>query len=362
MFISSLVGSDISSFQDQQLWTNWTVQGALGESFEVYQVSGNTSVVLNFGEIDSNNFQVSSQVNTSQLGSYTITLKVFDASSSNTDNIHLSITATPVMSIRSLMVWVVGSVAVATNVVAGTFWRKNAKPKGPRTPETEFKVVSSSTRYPTEEDQLYLSTTHIAQILFLQSAPPEIIHFEIFKEIERPAALHEMILKEVIKKSKERSKIDNEEIKIFDTVFYLTCLSITNLNLSIAILSNIGIHPVFISKLKSAVGILFQNEPSLKNGIEEFAQSLTETLHLNRSFDYDLPTTLKSAILRDDYVWKTSVDEGENEGDSSLREINDDLKDMSVNKLQEMLKFMGEKWKEMKKGAEDDIQTGTGFT
>jgi hypothetical protein len=355
--INSLAGTDLSVIQNEQSWVNFTVHGGSGKYYEVYQVEGGVNKVLDFGIVGSDNFAVSCQPDTTQLGSYLIYIVISDDSSSVTDIVYLTVSADPAIMIRTLMIYVVGSVAVATNVTAGVMWRKAVKPKSSRTIEPKLLPTSASNKFPTEDDQLYLATSHVVQVLLLQVSPLQILHFEAFKELERPTALHAMIIEKVRDKALEKVKIDNEPLQAFDCTFFLTCLSITNLNLSIVFVTSQGIPPVFISRVKCEVSSLFLKGHRLRNHVEDLARSLIDVLHLNRSFEYDLPVSQKTAILCDDYMWKLPMESQESVDGSSITDFTDDIESMSVNQLQEVLKFLAQKWVEFNN--EMDVETET---
>ena len=276
------------------------------------QSTGTFYSILTFGVIPSDNYKVSSQANTTQIGSYTITLKILAANSSIENIVHLTITSSNMqISIQSILVWVAGSAAIVANTAALFFWRQRNRALIPIPLGSKVKKALIAGQYPTEEDQIYLASTYIAQILVIQTTPPTILHFETFKGIERPAALHQTILQLFTRKNKKHVDIANEAVTFQEMPFYLTFLRFPKVNLSISLLAINSIHPAFIAATKSAITLLLQKTPSLRDNPKELAYNLTEILHLNRSYELDLPIEAKVATLEDDLIWKTAFESHE---------------------------------------------------
>lgn len=346
--ITPLANNELAAIMDQQVWVNWSVQGGAGATYDVYQIADKAAIRLTFGTLTSNDTQINCLANTTQAGSFTITLQVITDTSTSQDSIHLIVAENTAIPVPLLLMWVAGSVAVATNISALIYLRKNPQGKYLREKITiSSKIVPKVAQFPTEEDLVYLSSTHVSHLLVLQITPLKLLHIESFKDTERLGVLSNIMLSR-IRQKKVFTTFFNAEIELLNSIAFSTCISFPAVNLGVCIIAEIAVHPTFIPFIASMVKILLQENGALAQNPPIFSQLLAESLHLNRSKDFDLSIGLKLKSLQSSPSWQNTFGSFDLLTVVQEKQIEAELGEMNLGEIQEMADFVTQMNREIK--------------
>ncbi len=356
--IARLVDAQIECEQEQNIWVNWSVLMAKGCSFEVRQNASGKGIYLNFGTMEGNIDVVSCMVNTSQPGSFIVYLIVWNSTSQVIDEILLTIQPKFEIIIRNVLLGVVGSVAVATNFTALVYWRKQQPIGRGRKLDRDWtlpvELARSTTKQDQLEDEIYLSTTVLVQMAFIQDGSLKILSVENFKEVQDPKVLQENALRLVMDQANQEKVKINQTFSLADRSFFLNYLRFADHKLAVVVISSKSLHQTFISTLRTTVADLLPTPNSANIDFTDLQLKINLILHLDRSRDYQIPVQSKIAILQKAPQWKLPLEEKEVITQGEMGQVQTDLEDMTLDEIQEMVKFL-ENGKQILKSSKEDV-------
>ena len=184
-------------------------------------------------------------------------------------------------------------------------------------------------------------------MVFLQENPLKVTYIESFKDMERLGSLSEVILSRVGRKNAFQTFF-NDEIELSSAIAYATCISLPAANIGLCIIAEIAVHPSFVSQVGSTLKDLLQENGVLAQHPPTLSHLLVECLHLDRSKDYDLSSTLKLNYLETSPIWQNQLISIDQFTLSQEKEIEAEIADMNLGQLQDMADFIAQMNREIK--------------
>ncbi len=355
--IFGLVNDQIDCNQGQEIWANWSVTMGKDLFFEIRENSSETDFLLNFGIIPSDIFIIRVVVNTSQPGSFDVNLIIWNSSIRTTNVIVVTVRPNLEITFRYVFLGVMGSVAIATNFAAVFYWQKQRPARKGRilNQELEFPVElspSALTDYEAD-DQIYLSTTVLVQMAFIQENTQKFVSVDNFKEVEDPDALQETLKRWISTQMNQKQDRINHSLSLAGHSFLINYLRFEWDSLAVVIVSSKSLHQTFISTLRMTVEKNLPKTDSLTIDFTELQLKLNLVMHLDRSRDFGIPLQTKLDILQKAPPWKSPLEEKESITPVEMGQVQQDLEEMTLQEIEDMAHFL-EKGKKILKDSKDD--------
>lgn len=345
--LTCLVDSNLEVFAGDQIWINWSVKYGIGNSFFIEQISDKGQLIIGFGVINKDLEILSYLVNTTVPGSYTIRIHIYNSTASSQDSTNLIVTEQESLSLPIALIWIVGSVAVITDATALIYWR--AKSKGKRNLDNSFNhsaTVPEESQFQDEEDQIFLSSTHISHILFLRGLQPKIEHVETFKEIKDAKNIEEIVLKQ-ISSNLGKMSFFNSRVDFQKSILFVTLISFPFANLFLCIISDVGLHPSFINSIGLTTKKLLRDNKIPLQNLKILSEFLNAILHLDRSRTFDVSADTKLMVLKNSPAWQSSRESSSFLSSDQIKQLDIDIAALNVGQLLDMGVFLEKVRREM---------------
>ncbi|OLS13715.1 MAG: hypothetical protein RBG13Loki_2649 [Promethearchaeota archaeon CR_4] len=337
--------TNITILQGQEYQINWTIQGGMGKNYRVTQIGEYVAISFNFGLIDTDPFPVYAPVNSSVPGSYVVRVEVYNATDSFASDVGLVIVPDPALRLQQFILIAVGSVAVATSIVAGYRvwkWHKTRRPRH-LTGDT-FAEGDGIHRSLTAKEKLFLSSTEIALVAICtvpsQASPVENFTFETFQDIDQVGTWKEAIFKAITGLFSQILPCKNIQIKINDATCFLTCIPYEHQNRGIVIVSTDILDNKFLSLIYVTTKLLTRRDPGLIDNPPEFLDKFARILHLERSYPYIFSRSSKLRSLQRSIFWTSQRDPQNDLTPPEMHELEDDLDYMTQAAVENMVAFL----------------------
>ncbi len=345
--LTCLVDSNLEVFAGDQIWINWSVKYGIGNSFFIEQISDKGQLIIGFGVINKDLEILSYLVNTTVPGSYTIRIHIYNSTASSQDSTNLIVTEQESLSLPIALIWIVGSVAVITDATALIYWR--AKSKGKRNLDNSFNhsaTVPEESQFQDEEDQIFLSSTHISHILFLRGLQPKIEHVVTFKEIKDAKNIEEIVLKQ-ISSNLGKMSFFNSRVDFQKSILFVTLISFPFANLFLCIISDVGLHPSFINSIGLTTKKLLRDNKIPLQNLKILSEFLNAILHLDRSRTFDVSADTKLMVLKNSPAWQSSRESSSFLSSDQIKQLDIDIAALNVGQLLDMGVFLEKVRREM---------------
>ncbi len=332
--------TNFTVFQGQEFQVNWTITGGNGKSYRVTQIGEQGTIMINFGFINKDDFYIYGPINSSQLGTYTVQLEVFNATYSITREFTLFVKLNMDLIIPQVILMVAGSVAVAVGVTSVYFKRRNRQ-----TPKTrrnfDEKIFKEKTRLDsnlTPEDQTFISTTDIDLVAIASFPPQERFVVKKFQQLDPEGDWHAEIFKKIANTS-AWIPCKNTYMKIKENIRYLTCMKYGSRDQAIVVVSKENLNDNFLSILLSSIKMLAGRDPNLIDNPGEFLDELTRILCLDRSFNYQFSRTIIIDRMQRSRFWTSRRAPEDEIRPQEMKQIEEDLEGMTQNNADDTVTF-----------------------
>ncbi len=336
--------TNITVLQGQIFQVNWSIAGGFGKSYRVIQIGEYITSTINFGFINNDQFYVYGTVNSSQLGTFTVHLEVYNLSYSTSQEFTLFVKPNLDLILPQFFLIVAGSVAVS---VVSTVTIIKVRGRGltniRRKPEeTTFRhiPISRSSRDLNPEDLGFISTTVINLIAIGGLGTWDGIVSKSFREVEPGSQSNEEIFKYIKGKSSQIIECQNYVVKILDTASYLTCSKYPYRDQAIIIVSSQQLSEKFLSLLNSTIELLADRDPSLIDNAMDYLDELIRILWLNRSYGYIFPKSEKTSGIEGSRFWNARGNPVDEIQSLEMEEIEEDLEEMPQTSVDSMVNFL----------------------
>ncbi len=347
----------ITIVQNTVAYVNWSVIGGTGKYYKVVQGSQDGSWTLELGLISSDIYPLSIRVDSTQHGDFYITLVVYNATYTISDTVGLTVEqVVEGLTIPQIILIFILCIIIVAFLSAGVFYRRKRqknKLQGDLGKETKSSSIPSggevSSTYPDSEDQMYLLTTKIIEIIVFMTKPLKIADVVQFKrqdyaDIDGPAFVRNIYqINQNLQNIKNLRFPDRSQ----RSDAYLTCVLFPKENNLLGIVTTDILLDNFVINIKNALDLLFREKDDLLLPPEKIARKLIQNLHLDRSYEFEIPNGSKLRILGQSKSWQSSLGEGRDLTEDQLKEVEADLEDMSLGEVEKMVEFLDKNQQEI---------------